>query len=58
MDWFEGCEHFGHRFVCKACDRPFRSVNHMDKTMLRKIIRNQNAKSLTLQAITRNGRKL
>ena len=35
MDYFWGCQHFGHRFLREACNRPFSSVNQQDKTLLR-----------------------
>ena len=48
MDFLTGCQHFGHRFICDACDRPFKSINQMDKTMLRNYARVKDTDTLFL----------
>lgn len=32
--WFSSDLHFGHKNVCKLCNRPFDSVNHMNQMLI------------------------
>lgn len=32
--WFIGCTHFGHEKIISLCNRPFQSIDDMDKTII------------------------
>jgi calcineurin-like phosphoesterase family protein len=34
MDWFSSDWHLGHENIIRICDRPFSSVEEMDKTIM------------------------
>mgnify|MGYP006999198613 CR=1 FL=1 len=33
-DWVIGCTHFGHANIIRLCNRPFASVEEMDRAMI------------------------